>query len=117
MRRSPRRRSSSTAELPGAYLHCGAIAAVPDPDCWNRVASGHLETPGHMTFRLLLLAVSATLLSAACHSMRRGSAPRANASMRDAAGNSLGVLELTQGTDGVHMVGNLTGLPPGTHGI
>lgn len=69
-----------------------------------------------MTSRLLVLAVSATLVSAGCHSMHRGEA-RATASMHDGSGRAVGVLELEQRTDGVRVVGELTGLPPGTHGI
>jgi Cu-Zn family superoxide dismutase len=49
--------------------------------------------------------------------MHRGGAPRATASMRDASGNSVGVLELEQTAAGVRIAGGLTGLPPGTHGI
>jgi Cu-Zn family superoxide dismutase len=70
-----------------------------------------------MTSRLLLLALSAALLTTACRSILHGHAPRGAAAMHDASGRSIGVLNLEESNNGVRIVGDLTGLPPGTHGI
>jgi Cu-Zn family superoxide dismutase len=70
-----------------------------------------------MPSRFLLLALSAAFLSAGCKSVLHGHAPRGTASMHDASGRSVGVLNLEQSGAGVRIVGDLTGLPAGTHGI
>jgi Cu-Zn family superoxide dismutase len=70
-----------------------------------------------MTSRFLVLALPAALFAAACHSKLGAHAPRGTVSMHDASGQSLGVLNLDQTSAGVRIVGELTGLPPGTHGI
>jgi Cu-Zn family superoxide dismutase len=43
--------------------------------------------------------------------------PAASATIRDAAGRSLGTLTLTEGAQGVTLSGRLVGLPPGPHAI
>lgn len=70
-----------------------------------------------MTRRLLPLALSAAFLAAACHSGHHEHRLRATAVMHDAAGRSLGVVNLEQGRAGVRIVGDLTGLPAGVHGV
>jgi Cu-Zn family superoxide dismutase len=71
-----------------------------------------------MTSRFPLLAFAAALFSAGCHhSMLSGHPPRGSASMHDASGRSLGVVNLEQTRSGVRIVGELSGLPAGPHGI
>jgi Cu-Zn family superoxide dismutase len=70
-----------------------------------------------MTSRFLLLALSTAFFSAGCHSALRGHTARATASMHDGSGRSLGVLNLEESGSGVRIVGDLTGLPQGAHGI
>jgi Cu-Zn family superoxide dismutase len=65
----------------------------------------------------LPLALVAAIFSAGCRSTLGGHAPRATASMHDASGRSVGVLNLEQSGTGVRIVGDLSGLPAGTHGI
>jgi Cu-Zn family superoxide dismutase len=66
---------------------------------------------------LLPLAVVTTFYSAACHSASGGHTPRGTATLHDASGRSVGTLELEQGPNGVRIVGGLSGLSPGAHGI
>jgi Cu-Zn family superoxide dismutase len=88
-----------------------------------------------MTIREAVL-VEFSLLSLACGDSRRDpddagagaraaqqvtdsttAATRVSAPMRSAQGKDLGVLTLTQSSQGIHLAGRLTGLPPGEHGI
>jgi Cu-Zn family superoxide dismutase len=70
-----------------------------------------------MTSRFLLLALPAAFFSASCHSKLGAHGARGTAAMHDGSGRSVGALDLTQTTAGVRIVGELTGLPAGTHGI
>jgi Cu-Zn family superoxide dismutase len=45
------------------------------------------------------------------------SSPKVTAQMRDASGKDLGTLTLSEGNGGITTAGQLTGLPPGEHGI
>lgn len=65
--------------------------------------------------------LSLALLVAGCSSMRRDEpAPQINsarAEIRDAAGRSVGDVTLRQMPSGVLVVGQLSGVPPGVHGV
>lgn len=65
-------------------------------------------------------AILATLLLGACRPQTQvGSpaTPSGRATIRDAAGTSLGDLVLTSSATGVKITGSLTSVPAGTHGI
>lgn len=70
-----------------------------------------------MTSRFLLLSLSAAFFAAGCRAVLHGHSPRGTAAMHDASGRSVGVLNLEQSSAGVRIVGDLAGLPVGTHGI
>jgi Cu-Zn family superoxide dismutase len=70
-----------------------------------------------MTSRSLLLALSAVFILAGCKTMLHGHAPRGTATLHDASGRSVGVLNLEESAGGIRIVGDLNGLPSGVHGI
>jgi len=71
-----------------------------------------------MHSRLPVLAVVAALSVACKPSVQTGSPqPSGHATLRNASGATVGVLNLGPSATGVHITGTLTGLPPGTHGI
>jgi Cu-Zn family superoxide dismutase len=71
-----------------------------------------------MIIRPRLAVLSAAFAVVACHRpARTETSSSATAAMHDSAGNAVGTLHLQQTRNGVRIVGDLTGLPAGTHGI
>lgn len=77
-----------------------------------------------MTCRLLhaigfaaLLATTAALLSHEATAQAAGDGAKAHAAIKDAQGKSVGEATLTQMAHGVVIVAELSGLPPGQHGM
>jgi Cu-Zn family superoxide dismutase len=66
---------------------------------------------------LPLALAMACFSAAACHSLSGGHTPRGTATLHDASGRSVGVLDLEQTSTGVRIIGDLSGLPGGRHGI
>jgi superoxide dismutase, Cu-Zn family len=60
--------------------------------------------------------ILAGMLIGGCASMRYGS-PQATADLKNAAGGSVGKVRFWEDTDGVRILAQVRGLPPGQHGI
>lgn len=67
--------------------------------------------------RRLIGIVMMLLIAFSGSAFAQDAGPRTTVELKDAQGQSVGTVTLTQEGDVVHFVGNFTNLPPGTHGI
>src|SRR5437899_597595 len=67
--------------------------------------------------RRIVVRVAWLLALTGCAGLTAGDRPAARAELRDASGRAVGPARLEQVGDGVHLVLELTGLPPGVHAV